>query len=73
MALKSFFTNPDADLYLESSIDPMGHRVIWTYYAHRIFNNRINTMANNVREYTICLFHSSIHSLFPPSHQAKYL
>lgn len=60
MALKSFFTNPDADLYLESSIDPMGHRVIWTYYAHKIFNNRITTIANDIRVYSINLFHHCI-------------
>lgn len=58
--MKNFFTIPDNDLFLESSIDPMGLRVIWTYYAHKVFNNKLTTIANDIRVYSINLLHHCI-------------
>ncbi len=58
--MKTFFTIPDNELFLESSIDPMGLRVIWTYYAHKIFDNKLTTIANDIRIYSINLFHHCI-------------
>ncbi len=58
--IRAFFTIPDNELFLESSIDPMGLRVIWTYYAHKIFDNKLTTIANDIRIYSINLFHHCI-------------
>lgn len=58
--MKSFFTIPDPDLTQESSVDPMGLQAIWTYYGQAIFNQKITTIANDLRVFTFNLFHQHL-------------
>lgn len=63
--MKPFFTIPDPDLVQESSVDPMGLQVIWTYYGQSIFKEKLTTIANDLRVFTFNLFHTHlIHRLF---------
>jgi hypothetical protein len=57
MALTSFFTTPDPDLFQESSLDPLGIMPIWMQYGQSLFNNRLTTIANDVRIFNFNLFH----------------
>ena len=56
--VKEFFTIPDPELSQESSVDPMGLQAIWTHYGQAIFDQRITTIANDLRIFTINLFHN---------------
>ncbi len=58
--MRNIFTIPDPELTQDSSVDPMGIRIIWTYYGQSIFNDRITTIANDIRIFTINLFHHHI-------------
>jgi len=58
MPIKEFFTLPDSDLSQESSVDPMGLQVIWTTYGQAIFNEKLTTIANDLRIFTFNLFHN---------------
>lgn len=60
MAIKEFFTIPDPDISQESSVDPMGIQVIWTYYGQAIFNEKLTTIANDLRVFTFNLFHNHV-------------
>lgn len=56
----TFFTTPDIDLTQESSVDPMGLQVIWTYYGQAIFGEKLTTIANDLRVFTFNLFHNHL-------------
>jgi hypothetical protein len=58
--MKNFFTIPDPDLTQESSVDPMGLQVIWTAYGQEIFNDKLTTIANDLRVFTFNLFHNHL-------------
>ena len=63
--MKEFFTIPDPDITSESSVDPMGIQVIWTHYGQEIFNEKLTTIANDLRVFTFNLFHNHlINSLY---------
>lgn len=61
--MEAFFTIPDPDLTQESSVDPMGIQPIWTYYGQAIFNSRITTIANDLRIFTLNLYHNHVLNL----------
>ena len=50
------FSIPDKTISSEILRDPLGTQVIWGYYGQRIFGNKITTIANDIRNYTINLF-----------------
>lgn len=56
MFLDSFLTDYDDSLTGESYIDPLGMLVVWSAYGQRIFKNRVNSISNDVRNYTLNLF-----------------
>lgn len=58
--MKPFFTLPDPDITQESSLDPMGMQVIWTHYGQAIFQDKLTTVANNLRAFTFNLFHAHL-------------
>lgn len=58
--IKDFFTVPDPDLTQESSVDPMGLLMIWTEYGQSIFNEKLTTIANDLRVFTFNIFHHHI-------------
>ncbi len=56
---------PDDSLYLDSSVDPLGFRVIWSYFGQKIFNYKLTTISTDIRNFNINLFHHHIiHDLF---------
>jgi len=56
MFLDRYLTDYDGSLTGESYIDPMGMLVIWSVYGRQIFQNRVNSVSNDVRNYTLNLF-----------------
>ncbi len=57
MYLNQFLTEYDESLSSELNIDPLGLQVIWSAFGRAIFKNRINSISNDVRNYTLNLFH----------------
>jgi hypothetical protein len=51
------FTEIDDSIFMDGSIDPMGLRILWTSLGSNIFGNKLNTISNDIRLYTINLFH----------------
>jgi len=63
--LTALFTLPDLELSQESSVDPMGVSAIWTAYGQAIFKDRLTTIANDARVFTLNVFHHAVlRSLF---------
>lgn len=56
MFLDKYLTEYDDNLSGESYIDPLGMLIIWSAYGQKIFNNRVNSISNDVRNYTLNLF-----------------
>jgi hypothetical protein len=55
--LKPYLTEFDESLSGDSYIDPIGTLIIWSAFGRQIFSNRINSVSNDVRNYTVNLFH----------------
>ncbi|WP_244129204.1 hypothetical protein [Burkholderia gladioli] len=55
--LDRYLTEYDESLSADSYIDPVGTLIIWSAFGRRVFNNRINSISNDVRNYTLNLFH----------------
>lgn len=55
--LDQYLTEYDDSLSAESYIDPVGTLIIWSAFGRQVFNNRINSISNDVRNYTLNLFH----------------
>lgn len=55
-----FFTLPDPELTQESSVDPMGIQVIWTHYGQQVFDEKLTTVANDLRAFSLNLFHQHL-------------
>lgn len=60
MTISAFFTLPDPELTQESSVDPMGIQVIWTHYGQQIFDEKLTTVANDLRAFSLNLFHQHL-------------
>ena len=58
--LTALFTLPDLELSQDSSVDPMGISAIWTSYGQAIFKDRLTTIANDARVFTINVFHHAV-------------
>lgn len=56
MLLNEFLTEYDDSLGSELNIDPLGLQVIWSAFGQQIFQNRISSISNDVRNYTLNLF-----------------
>ena len=56
----ALFTLPDHDLSQDSSVDPMGISAIWTSYGQAIFKDRLTTISNDARVFTINVFHHAV-------------
>lgn len=55
-----YITEYDDSLSAESYIDPIGTLIIWSAFGRQIFKNRVNSISNDVRNYTLNLFHHSL-------------
>lgn len=56
MFLDKYLTEYDDSISGDFYIDPLGTRIIWAAFGQKIFKNRVNSIANDVRNYTINLF-----------------
>ncbi|MDD1956911.1 hypothetical protein NP552_17865 [Pseudomonas sp. 8209] len=64
MLLNAFLTEYDENLGNELNIDPLGLQVIWSGFGQQIFQNRISSISNDIRNFTMNLFnHFLIKSL----------
>lgn len=54
--LSTFLTEFDDSISSELNVDPLGLQVIWSAYGQKIFRNRISSISNDVRSYTLNLF-----------------
>lgn len=52
-----YFTDQDGTILGSAQSDPMGLGVIWTGFAAKLFRTRVNSIVNDVRAYTVNLFH----------------
>lgn len=52
-----YLTEFDESLSGDSYIDPIGTLIIWSAFGRQVFSNRINSISNDVRNYTLNLFH----------------
>lgn len=55
--LEKYLTEYDDNLSSDSYIDPIGTLIIWSAFGRQVFKNRINSISNDVRNYTLNLFH----------------
>lgn len=51
------FTDYDDSVTGEAGRDPLGFQVIWSYFGQEIFGNHITSISNDLRNFTISLFH----------------
>jgi hypothetical protein len=56
MFLDKYLTEYDDSLSGELYIDPLGLVIIWSAYGKEIFHNCVNSISNDVRNYTLNLF-----------------
>ncbi len=74
MVVTPFFTVPDTDLFQESALDPLGIMPIWMQYGQSLFNNKLTTIANDVRVFNFNLFHHYVlFDLFRQHPEASHL
>ena len=67
--LNNIFTEYDKTLTIKHNIDPLGFQVVWTYFGQEIVQNKMTSVALNVRSYNINLFnHFVIHQILLNSH-----
>lgn len=55
--LDEYLTEYDPTLTADSYIDPVGTLIIWSAFGQQVFSNRVNSISNDVRNYTLNLFH----------------
>lgn|GEM_PF-800459 len=60
MRLDSIITEYDDSLSGDSFIDPLGQLVIWSAYGQQVFRNRVNSVSNDVRNFTLNLLHHGV-------------
>ncbi|CAE6824510.1 hypothetical protein R69746_06213 [Paraburkholderia aspalathi] len=54
--LQQILTEFDDRISSELNLDPLGLQVIWSAYGQKIFRNRVSSISNDVRNYTLNLF-----------------
>ncbi|MFD2640955.1 hypothetical protein [Pseudomonas japonica] len=60
MWLSQYLTEYDEDLSGDSQTDPLGVLTIWSAFGQEIFRNRVNSVSNDVRNYTLNLLHHAV-------------
>jgi hypothetical protein len=71
MELKLFFTEYDESIASDLNVDPLGLQVIWSVYGQQIFKKKVSSISNDVRNYTINLFHHYIIKKFIENESIK--
>ena len=54
--LDHYITAYDDSLSSDSYIDPVGTLIVWSAFGRQVFNNRVNSVSNDIRNYTLNLF-----------------
>lgn len=72
MKWANIFTIPDTSLVGDASVDPMGMQIIWTYFGQKIFENKLTTVSNDIRNYTISLLHHYVLYRLEFEHSTTY-
>lgn len=54
--LSAYLTEYDDTLTGDSYIDPIGTLIVWSALGRQVFNDRVNSVSNDVRNYTLNLF-----------------
>lgn len=57
MYLSQFFTTYDDSLTQSLNTDPLGMTMIWSRLGQEVFHNRVSSISNDVRNYTLNLIH----------------
>lgn len=57
---QNLFSEYDNSITGDSQRDPLGLQVIWSYFGQQIFGNQITSISNDIRNFTINLFHHYI-------------
>jgi len=60
MKLENYFTDYDESVAGEIKLDPLGMLAIWSSLGQCIFNNRVSSISNDVRNYTLNLLHHDV-------------
>lgn len=55
--ISAYLTEYDDSLSGDSFIDPIGTLIVWSALGRQIFDNRVNSVSNDVRNYTLNLLH----------------
>ena len=55
--LSAYLTEYDDSLSGDSYIDPIGTLIVWSALGRQVFDDRVNSVSNDVRNYTLNLFH----------------
>lgn len=73
MKWSDVFTIPDDSIIREGSVDPMGFQMIWTQFGQKVFQNKLTTVATDIRNYTINLLHHHVLFTFERQHREQYV
>lgn len=57
LLIDSYLTEYDNNISAKMNLDPLGTLGIWSYFGQEIFENKISSVSNDVRNYTLNLFH----------------
>lgn len=55
--LNDYLTEYDDSLSGDSYIDPIGTLIVWSALGRQVFDDRVNSVSNDVRNYTLNLLH----------------
>jgi len=58
--INEIFTQYNGSIYKSLNIDPLGFQVVWTYFGQNIFENKVTSIALDIRSYNINLFNHLI-------------
>ena len=54
------YTARDSSITGNGARDPMGFEAFWSYLGREVFDNKITSIANDVRNYTVALLHHAV-------------
>ena len=57
---KAFVTEFNDSIVGETYLDPLGQLVIWSTYGQQIFDGRVSSVSNDVRNYTLNLLNHGV-------------
>jgi len=58
--ITEIFTEYDSSLSKNLNIDPLGFQIVWTHFGQKIFENKVTSVALDIRSYNINIFNHFI-------------